>query len=148
MFRFSELTEELGKKPAILRGKSVTLHGLSGAEVRAIKDAFPRPAAPMQPDPKKPGEWTINEHDPKYRSNAELWLYRRMLVEVMASLRSETKAGRAYPGSAAPAELKTWATEIFDEADAIMTSAEVERLHKELAAIGSDEPAEETAKGN
>lgn len=150
MFRFSDLTAELGTVKTVLRGQEVTLHGLSGAEVQMVRDCYSRPTIPFGQNPAKPNEFMANDQDPEYRTKLEMWLYRRMVLEVMVSIRAVASSGLPCPQGQAVTKdgFRPWADSVFSEANGRLSPAEVERLHSLLHGIAQTEATQKRAEGN
>jgi len=148
MFSFADrVADPIGFVKDQLRGREVTLHALSGAEERALKDAFKRPAAPMKPAANKPGEWMTDENDPAYLNEMELWIYRRAALENLASLRVTATAGSIeYPRGGDAAAIKAWAQAIWPEADRELATAEVDRLYAVVQSIATNRGGAERGK--
>ena len=85
MQSMAEFVSSIETEPISVRGRQMMVRALSARETSRLSRLFPRPMAPLGPDPTKGSlaPPVPNENDPAHRSAFEEWFWQRKLMEVL-----------------------------------------------------------------
>lgn len=145
----SDFDGPVAQRVVQIRGKSVTLRAVSAMESARVREAFPRPMAPMTSFSRKgsvatPLPYPVpDEADEKYRRLKMEWELNCALGDLAIGLAWETATG-VPAGTSIPAAPSL--IEAVKEMRTVLTDAELGRLCKAQNDLASD--AEEAALKN
>jgi len=145
----SDFDGAVAQRVVQIRGKSVTLRAVSAMESSLVREAFPRPMAPMTTFSRKgsvatPLPYPVpDEADEKYRRLKMEWELSCALGDLAIGLRWETAHGTTAGSSVPPNESIVAAVQ---EMRSVLTDAELGRLCKAQNDLAAE--AEEAALKN
>lgn len=136
--QLTDLTGSVSTNRINLRGKEVVVRALSVAESDAIRKAFPRPIAPVQP-PRHKGskaEAEPDEYDPDHQKRVTDWLIKCYRIEAAAGVGWVTASGLTF-GTQGVVEIAKWAEAAIEEMASVLTDVEMGMIREAQAKASS-----------
>lgn len=122
--KLADIAGKIASEAVEIRGSKHSIRALTAAESELIRQAYPRPNAPVQPPHHKgsKAEPEPDEFDPHHRQRLQAWVVKCTQLEIAAGLDWETAGGKRFGKT--EAEVKAWGEEALPEIVGNLTDTE------------------------